>query len=116
MTVADTSLMAYHRVVALGITADQQLLILKALAKAGEPLTRSELSVKSGVKLSSVCGAVNALVKDGHLIELDWRTCRETGYQAHPLALAFAPFLALQPVDERDAQAVPPDHRQLPLL
>lgn len=111
VSVADTSLMAYRRVVALGITAEQQLRIVKALS-AGVPLTRTEISEFSGIRIPSVCGAVNLLVKKGILVELPWRACRVTRYQAHPLVLA-----DVQPTAPLDVQpAAPPVDPQLPLL
>lgn len=118
MAVADTSLLAYRIVTALGITAKQQLLLLRQLAAAEEPLTRNELEAYSGVRLSSVCAAVNALLYKRDppaLVELPPRKCRVTGYQCHPVWIAVLNCPAPRPVDERDAQAVPPDH-QLSLL
>lgn len=118
MTVADTSLLAYRIVTALGITAKQQLHLLRHLAAAEEPLTRNELEARSGVRLSSVCAAVNALLykrKPPALVELPPRKCRLTGYQCHPVWIADLECVAPQPVDERDAQSQAPDH-QIPLL
>lgn len=117
MSVADTSLMAYRIVTALGITAKQQLRIIETLDKVDEPLTRSELEPRSGIKLSSVCAAVNALVKMKALVELPWRTCRVTKYKAHPLAL---PDVVPLPPDILVAEGGPmlpmTDDRQLSLL
>lgn len=118
MTVADTSLMAYRIVTALGITAKQQLHLVRHLAAAEEPLTRNELEARSGIRLSSVCAAVNALLYKRDppaLIELPPRKCRETGYQCHPVWIAVLNCPAPHPVDERDALTKAPDH-QLSLL
>jgi len=118
MTVADTSMEAYRIVTALGITAKQQLHLLRHLAAAEEPLTRAELEERSGIRLSSVCGAVNYLLHKREppaLVELPPRVCRVTKYKAHPVwvaALNNTPVL--EPVDERDAQSQAPD-AQLPL-
>ena len=116
MTVADTSLIAYRFVTAHGISADQQHRIVKTLVDAGEPLTRTELSDRSGIRVSSVCAAVNALVhlkEPAPLVELQRRKCRSTGYLAHPVTLADF----VQPIAPLDVPpTAPPDESQLSLL
>lgn len=87
MTVADTSGMAYRLCQALGITASQQTRIIECLVRVGRPLTRAEIEKHTGIRLSSVCGAANALVKRKALVSLPWRICTVTGWRAHPLAL-----------------------------
>lgn len=85
--VADTSLMAFAFCQKYGITAGQQKRIVEALYVAGKPLTRAELEKRTGIRLSSICGAANTLVKLGKLVELPWRICTVTGFAAHPLTL-----------------------------
>lgn len=85
--VADTSRMAFHFCKAHGITASQQTRIVECLYLVGKPLTRSEIELHTDIKLSSVCGAVNELVKHKALVELPWRICTVTGFRAHPLTL-----------------------------
>jgi hypothetical protein len=113
MTVADTSMEAYRIVTALGITAKQQLRLVRHLAAAEEPLTRNELEDRTGIRLSSVCAAVNALLHKREvpaLVELPPRKCRVTGYKCHPVWVAALNNYP-EPVDERDAQSQAPDHQ-----
>ena len=49
------------------------------------PLTRSEISARTGIRLSSVCGRVNELIKAGLLEESPRRDCRITNEPAHPV-------------------------------
>jgi len=108
VTVADTSLLAFDFNARHGITAATEQKVIEGLTKAGEPLTRQEITQHTGMVINTVCGAVNALVnKYKLLVELPRRKCRVTGRQAHPVALPV--HLHLQPVDERDAQAEAPD-------
>lgn len=85
--VADTSRMAFSFCKAHGITASQQTRIVECLVRVGRPMTRAEIELGTGIRLSSVCGAVNALVKRKALVELPWRICPVTGFRAHLLTL-----------------------------
>ena len=49
------------------------------------PMTRSEISQFSGMRMSSVCGRVHELIEAGMLKEYGRRTCKVTGEPAHPV-------------------------------
>lgn len=87
MSVADTSLDAYREHRAAGrLSAQQKKVMLFFHSKGGEH-TRSELSERIPMRLSSVCGRVNELIDLGYLVEGERRPCKVTGCGAHPLKL-----------------------------
>lgn len=85
--VADTSLDAYREHRDSGeLGAQQKKLMLFFHTKGGQH-TRAELAEKIPMRLSSVCGRVNELVKLGFLVEGDRRACSVTGKNAHVVKL-----------------------------
>lgn len=101
MPVADTSKMARALCEKRGITEKQKRKIIATLMDS-DPLTRRELSVKSGISIPSVCGAVHPLVKCGLIKEWSPRPCRVTGWMAHPLSIAeVQPTAPLEPTPEQ---------------
>ena len=88
MPVADTSLIAYDKIISTQKMSRQQIAIIDWVERIGNKfsgITRSELSEASGIRLSSVCGRVNELVAIGKLEELPRRPCRVTKSSAHPV-------------------------------
>ena len=75
-----TSLLAYESMKRSGTASEQQLEILKHVINH-PGVTRDDISEATGIKLQSVCGAVNPLVKK-KLLKIDgadissghWRT------------------------------------------
>lgn len=87
MSVADTSLEAYREHRESGDLGAQQKKIMLFFHLKGGEHTRSELAEKIPMRLSSVCGRVNELIKLGYLVECVRRPCRVTGINAHPVKL-----------------------------
>jgi hypothetical protein len=85
VTVRDSSIEAFHDHVESGKFSRQQRQILAAM-QPGQFYSRLEISELSGIRLSSVCGAVNALVKRGVLVEGSKRPCVITGVNINPVA------------------------------
>ena len=81
------SLEAYERHIASGKALTQWQTIYGFL-KAHRPVTRAELSDMTGIRLSSVCGRVNELIKAGLIEEYERRKCRSTKEPAHPIGLS----------------------------
>jgi len=86
MSVRDTSIEAYHAHVESGAFSRQEKVLLKAFHYHID-YSRSELSEATGIKVSSVCGAVFALVQRGVLVEGPKRPCKITGVTIRPVAL-----------------------------
>lgn len=76
--IADTSLMAYDEVRDSPVVHTQQGLILAAL-DAGDELTNNELSKRTGVRVSSICGRTNTLLKMCLIQHGNPRPCSITG-------------------------------------
>lgn len=87
MSVADTSRDAYESHRASGELGAQQRKVMLFFHTHGGEHTRSEVAAKVGMRLSSVCGRVNELIKLGYLVEGPRRPCRETNINAHPVKL-----------------------------
>jgi DNA-binding MarR family transcriptional regulator len=66
--VAHTSLAAYGDLQADGKLQPQQQIVLNSIARHGA-MTREEIAHFTGLRLSAVCGRVNALIDAGHLVE-----------------------------------------------
>ena len=86
MTVRSISIAAYEKHIESGKQATQWMKIYTFLGSQ-LPLTRSEISEFTGMRMSSVCGRVNELIKAGMVIELDRRNCAITTEPAHPITL-----------------------------
>lgn len=72
-----TSLDAYAELSASGKKLTQQERVLQVLSECA-PLTRNELSERTGLRLSSVCGRVNELVAKGLAGSIGARRCTVT--------------------------------------
>lgn len=81
------SIDAYHEHLKSGKALKQWQKIYAAM-KLYKPLTRSELSDATGIRLSSVCGRVNELIEAGLVVEHERRKCTVTGRAAHPVGIA----------------------------
>jgi hypothetical protein len=86
MTVRNISIAAYEKHIESGKQASQWMRIYEYLG-THSPRTRSELSEYAGIRLSSVCGRVNELIKAKLVIEDARRECRVTGEPAHTVTL-----------------------------
>ena len=69
--VRDTSLAAFRRQVSSGAMGKQEEVVWQCLDRFG-PGTRDDLAERTGIRLASICGAVNKMVTEGRL--MDWRT------------------------------------------
>lgn len=87
MSVSDTSLDAYREHRDAGKLGAQQKKVMMFFHLKGGEHTRSELAQQIPMRLSSVCGRVNELVKLGFLQECPRRRCAVTGVNAHPLKI-----------------------------
>ena len=87
MSVADTSLDAYREHRESGELGAQQKKVMLFFHLKGGEHTRSELSERIPMRLSSVCGRVNELIDLGYLVECQRRPCKVTGRSAHPVKL-----------------------------
>jgi predicted transcriptional regulator len=87
MSVADTSLDAYREHRDSGELGAQQKKVMMFFHLKGGEYTRSELAQSIPMRLSSVCGRVNELIKLGYLVECQRRPCKVTGINAHPIKL-----------------------------
>lgn len=76
--VAPTSLAAFRSLRADGLLQPQQLVVLDAIRKWG-PMTREELAVHTGLRLSAICGRVGALIKLRELEERGTRPNPQSG-------------------------------------
>lgn len=85
--IADTSLDAYREHRDSGELGEQQKKVMLFFHTKGGEHTRSELAEKIPMRLSSVCGRVNELIKLGYLTEAERRPCKVTGINAHPVKL-----------------------------
>jgi Mn-dependent DtxR family transcriptional regulator len=80
MSVADTSIENYIEHRDSGKMGAQALSIFIFLKNnALHDWSRAEVSLRMGIPLSSVCGRVNQLIKDGYLETIDKRQCKITG-------------------------------------
>lgn len=93
MSVASTSIDAYRDHRSSGELGTQQRKVMLFFHTRGGEHTRAELSDLIPMRLSSVCGRVNELVKLGYLEERDRRPCKVTGINAHPLMVRPAQML-----------------------
>jgi hypothetical protein len=86
MTVRSISIEAYERHIESG-KRDLHWVKVYAYLGGSYPLTRSEISQFTGLRLSSVCGRVNELIGAKMLIEGERRNCSITGEPAHTVTL-----------------------------
>ena len=86
MTVRSISIEAYEKHIESGKQATQWMKIYEFLG-SHLPLTRSEISSDTGMRMSSVCGRVHELVQAKLVIEGERRECGVTGEPAHTVTL-----------------------------
>ncbi len=67
--IRQTSLLAYECITFDGTKKNQKSIILDILRNNPDGLTREEIRDISGIMYSSVCGRVNALIKEGKAYE-----------------------------------------------
>lgn len=84
MTVAETSIAAYHEHRDSGKVGKQAQTILDRM-RPGWGYSRRELAMVTGLELSSICGRVNELLKIGMLEEQHPRKCGVTGKTVVPI-------------------------------
>lgn len=87
MSVALTSLQNYRQHRDEGRISAQCMEILRYVDdKPGKDFSRAEISEALDMRLSSVCGRVNELLKDGYLESTPHtRHCQVTGKTVHPV-------------------------------
>ena len=85
--VSETSLSAYASLRDEGKIQPQETRVLMAICEHG-PLTREEIAEATGMRLSAVCGRVNSLVADRHLVERGTRMNPVTRKQNKLVCLA----------------------------
>lgn len=81
--VRDTSLEAYVEHAETGKLSEQQQTIMYFMRFKPDGVTRNELATGSTMRLSSVCGRVNELIKKGLLEDGPRRRCTITGINSH---------------------------------
>lgn len=84
MTVRDTSLAAYWSERANMRIANQASIVLEELHMGG-PATRSDLVVRTGLKINAVCGRVKELLDMGLIVELGQVLDTETNKMVYQL-------------------------------
>lgn len=84
MPVRAISVEAYAKHIDSGKQATQWMKIF-AFIEGRKPLTRSEISEMMGIRMSSVCGRINELLKANMIVEGPRRQCEITGEPAHTL-------------------------------
>lgn len=87
----DTSIAAY-RSMGPRLSSQQRTIIAFLARHASRDYTRAELAEAIPMRLTSICGRVNELLKLHILIERPRRPDRHTGIAAHPVTLP--PFQA----------------------
>lgn len=78
MTVAATSREAYHEHQSSGKLGDQELKVLHCCMQAPNGLTRNMIAERTKIKVTSVCGRVNKLLKLGYLTQRKGPRCPVT--------------------------------------
>lgn len=84
MTATYTSLVGYRNHVLSGKATSQRNQILICLFESAVPLTRLQISKITGIRLSSVCGRVNVLLKSDLI---------RVAYEAEPVDGRLSEFL-----------------------
>ena len=80
------SIEAYEKHINSGKALTQWVRIYQYL-QWSRPVTRLELSERTDIRLSSVCGRVNELIKAELIEEYERRQCSITKEPAHPVGL-----------------------------
>lgn len=81
--VRDSSWYAYDKLFKQGKRIPQWMKVILAVRMSKNGLTRAEIQSNTGLRLSSVCGRVNELIKERVLCDHETRKCRETGEKVH---------------------------------
>jgi hypothetical protein len=87
MTVRAISREAYIKHLESGKALTQWQKIYNYLCANGGAFTRAEIAEVTGIRLSSVCGRVNELLRANMIAEFERRRCDVTGEPAHPVGL-----------------------------
>jgi len=67
--IRSTTLDAYFYINGNGVSLNQKGKILEGILLAKKPLSRTEISERTGIRINAVCGRVNELIRDGYLRE-----------------------------------------------
>lgn len=86
MTVASTSIAAYHDIKADGTVSRRQAQVMAAM-KEGRDYSLQELVMLTGLAINIVSGRVNELKNDAHLEHGPTRKCSITTRTVHPVRL-----------------------------
>ena len=85
---SSTSIANYHEHRRSGKLGEQAQAILDFLAaRKNSNFSRAELAEHLGLRLSSVCGRINELIKGGHVTERPKRSCLITGKTICPVRI-----------------------------
>lgn len=91
--VRDTSIEAHHEPKASGDLGRQQQEVYDLfLRHPGLRFTRNEVAASLSMRLSSVCGRINALIARRLLEDGERRTCGVTGKNCHAVSIAGVSF------------------------
>lgn len=82
-----SSLSAYFYLHGSNTLLNQKGKIVEDLIVANRPLTRVEVSERTGIRINAVCGRVNELIKDGYIKEGNKRTCLFTKMYVNTILL-----------------------------
>lgn len=97
--VSATSLDAHRQIVAANTPSQQEGEILAFLAQhPAEAFTRNEIAEAIGMRVASVCGRCNTMVKRRDVVEGPRRLCRVTGFGGHVIQIAATAAKAVPPV------------------
>lgn len=89
--VRDTSRAAYKEHAGSGKLTEQQAQLVYFLRFKPEGVTRNEIAQGTTLRLSSVCGRVNELIKLNILTDGPRRKCTVTGINSHVVTLTQKP-------------------------
>lgn len=67
--------------------AQTEMKIRSALASSETPLSRKDLSERTGLRLSSVCGRINEMVSNGSVVVVDTKWDKDSQRQVQTLKL-----------------------------
>lgn len=104
MSVRFTSLEAYRALIASGKNASQVERVYAALLASGRPMSRRELSVATGIEISSIPRTVADLLRLGLVHELEGEPCPISGNLVRPIALAWPASVQARPEPEPDPE------------
>ncbi|WP_334034731.1 hypothetical protein [Burkholderia cepacia] len=87
--VSETQQDSFHSISVAKLSATQQM-VMDCFDTTETLLTREDISARTNLKLSSVCGRVRALLDAGLLVKRGTRKCTATGKSQELLGLPLA--------------------------